>query len=91
MKHLIDFLCSLKAIFLPNVYAVETEDITNGEVYPTYAYDEIGRRAAEIVLNLGEWIWQILKSIPLLKSLQKENLFFYKPSLNAGRLSSSSM
>lgn len=42
----------LEAVSLPNVHAVRTADITNGEVHPTYAYAEIGRRAAEITLSL---------------------------------------
>ena len=37
-----------EALQLPDVYGVETRDITNGDVHPVGAYDEIGSRAAEI-------------------------------------------
>ncbi len=37
---------------LLNVLTVETEDITNGEVHPTYAYAEIGKRAAQVAYKI---------------------------------------
>ena len=43
----------LKALELNNIYAVETRDITFGEVHPSYAYEEIGRRAAKIAIEVN--------------------------------------
>lgn len=54
----------LEALSLSSVYAVETEDITNGEIHPTYAYEEIGRRAAEIADSIIDTapsdLWPVL-------------------------------
>jgi hypothetical protein len=41
-----------EALEIPNVFAVDTSDITFGDLHPKYSYDEIGKRAAKIALKL---------------------------------------